>query len=66
MNNAIMCDNNEVLRSDVQPTELINIGATPPEKAMSVRELFEQLARREAEMVRRGRELAHKHADDAE
>jgi hypothetical protein len=40
--------------------QLIQIGIPQPAKTVSVREMFEQLARREAKMVREGRERAIK------
>jgi hypothetical protein len=60
VNNAMMCDNDNALQGTGQLTELVHIGVKQPEKTMNVREFFEQLATREAEMVRKGRERAHK------
>lgn len=36
--------------------ELIQIGTTQPKPAVSIREMFEQMAKREAEMVRAARQ----------
>ena len=36
--------------------QLVQIGNQEPPKAISIREMFEQLARREQEMIRQGRE----------
>lgn len=40
--------------------QLVQIGVTQPEKTVSIREMFEQLAKREADMVREARERAEK------
>ena len=36
--------------------QLIQIGNPEPQKMVSIREMFEQLAKREAEMIRQARE----------
>lgn len=36
--------------------QLIQIGVPQPAKAINIREMFEQLAQREAKMIRQGRE----------
>lgn len=43
--------------------QLIQIGVQEPQKMVSVREMFEQLAQREAEMIREGRERLKKHLE---
>jgi len=43
-----------------RPIRLIQVGSTPPEKFMNVREMFEELAQREAEVIREARERAMK------
>ncbi|MGZ4814977.1 MAG: hypothetical protein ACXVZV_06200 [Terriglobales bacterium] len=40
--------------------QLIQIGTTEPQKAISIREMFEQLAQKEADMIREARERAIK------
>jgi len=42
--------------------QLIQIGTPEPQKTVSIREMFEQLAQREAEMIREARERAVKRA----
>jgi hypothetical protein len=39
-------------------TNLVQIGEQPAEKTVSIREMFEQMAAREAEMIREARERA--------
>jgi len=43
--------------------QLIQIGSPEPQKTVSIREMFEQLAEREAEMIREGRERLKKLAE---
>jgi uncharacterized protein YbjQ (UPF0145 family) len=38
--------------------QLIQIGPPQPQKMVSIREMFEQLAQKEAEMIREARERA--------
>jgi hypothetical protein len=40
--------------------QLVQIGTQEPAKAISIREMFEQLAKREEEMIRQGRERLNK------
>lgn len=40
--------------------QLVQIGNQEPAKMVSIREMFEQLAKREEEMVRQGRERLNK------
>ncbi len=41
---------------EVSTMELINIGVPHPKPAVSIREMFEQMAQQEAEMIRSARE----------
>jgi len=41
--------------------QLIQIGDPEPQKTVSIREMFEQLAKREEEMIRQGRERLKNH-----
>ena len=44
--------------------QLIQIGAPQPNKTATIREMFEQLAQREAEMIRAARErMRHSSSD---
>jgi len=40
--------------------QLVQIGVTQPEKTVSIREMFEQMAKREAEMIREARQRMEK------
>ncbi len=40
--------------------QLVQIGVTEPAKTVSIREMFEQMAKREADMVREARERLQK------
>ena len=40
--------------------QLVQIGNPEPQKMVSIREMFEQMAQREAQMIREARERAEK------
>ena len=44
--------------------QLVQIGTSESPKAISIREMFEQLAKREAEMIREARERATRRASN--
>lgn len=48
------------------PIRLIQVGGTQPEEFMSVREMFEQMAKREDETIRELREEAVKRLGSAQ
>ncbi|HVZ18174.1 MAG TPA: hypothetical protein VG897_13710 [Terriglobales bacterium] len=49
-------------RAKGEDMQLIQIGARETEKTISIREMFEQLAQKEADMIREARERAAKRA----
>lgn len=54
-----MKHNDEANRCQEQ-TPLVLIATTQPEKSVTVQQMFEEMARREAEMIREARERATK------
>jgi hypothetical protein len=51
---------NNKRRKHEDDMQLVQIGEKQPEKMVSIREMFEQLAQREAEMVRVARQRVEK------
>jgi len=46
--------------SEEEDMQLIQIGTPEPQKSISIRQMFEQMAQREADMIREARERAEK------